>query len=202
MKSEDFSNVTQPNVYHDRSFDMLTAKILPGEFYVTKRNMMIVTVLGSCVSTCLRDPDHHIGGMNHFMLPQHGGDPHSPLSSSARYGAYAMEVLINKLLSLGARRERLEAKVFGGGRVLAGMTDVGERNASFVRDYLRQEKIRVMAEDLGNVFPRKVYFFAHTGRVLVKLLRSLHNDTIYTREKNYARQLEVLPMTGSADLFK
>jgi chemotaxis protein CheD len=202
VKSEDFSNVTQPNVYHDRSFDMLTAKILPGEFYVTKRNMMIVTVLGSCVSTCLRDPDHHIGGMNHFMLPQHGGDPQSPLSSSARYGAYAMEVLINKLLSLGAKRERLEAKVFGGGRVLAGMNDVGERNASFVRDYLRQEKIKVMAEDLGNVFPRKVYFFAQTGRVLVKLLRSLHNDTIYTREKNYARQLEVLPMSGSADLFK
>jgi chemotaxis protein CheD len=113
-----------------------------------------------------------------------------------------MEVLINQVLSLGGKRERLEAKVFGGGKVLAGMTDVGQRNTDFVREYLRQEKIKIAAEDLGNVFPRKVYFFAHTGRVLVKLLRTLHNDTIYTREKNYADQLAVVPVTGSADLFR
>jgi chemotaxis protein CheD len=202
MKSEDFTNITQPNVYHDRSFDMMAAKILPGEFYVTKRTMMIVTVLGSCVSTCMRDPDNLIGGMNHFMLPQHGGDPKSPVSMSARYGAYAMEVLINQLLSLGAKRDRLEAKVFGGGRVLAGMTDVGQRNAEFVREYLRHERIKISAEDLGNTFPRKVYFFPQTGKVMVKQLRTLHNDTIYTREKNYAAQLEVVSVTGAADLFK
>ena len=180
----------------------MTAKILPGEFYVTKRNMMIVTVLGSCVSTCMRDPDQQIGGMNHFMLPQHGGDVKSPISMSARYGAYAMEVLINQLLSLGAKRERLEAKVFGGGRVLAGMTDVGQRNAEFVRKYLKSERIRVLAEDLGNTFPRKVYFFAQTGKVLVKQLRTLHNDTIYKREKSYAAQLDVVSVAGGADLFR
>ncbi len=202
MKSEDFTNVAQPNVYHDRSFDMMAAKILPGEYYVTKRNMLIVTVLGSCVSTCMRDPDVLIGGMNHFMLPQRGGDPKSPISMSARYGAYAMEVLINQLLSLGAKRDRLEAKVFGGGRVLAGMTDVGQRNAEFVREYLRHERIKISAEDLGKTYPRKVYFFPQTGKVLVKQLRTLHNDTIYTREKQYAAQLEAVAVTGAADLFK
>jgi chemotaxis protein CheD len=202
MKAEDFSNVSQPNVYRDRSFDRLAAKILPGEYYVTKREMMIVTVLGSCVSTCLRDPETNIGGMNHFMLPQHGGDPKSPLSSSARYGAYAMEVLINQLLSLGAKRERLEAKVFGGGRVLAGLTDIGVRNAEFVREYLRRERVQMIAEDLGKDYARKVYFFPDTGRVLVKQLRTLHNDTIFTRERNYAAQLEGVAVTGGADLFK
>ncbi len=201
MKSEDFTNVAQPNVYHDRSFGMMAAKILPGEYYVTKRNMLIVTVLGSCVSTCMRDPDNLIGGMNHFMLPQHGGDAKSLISMSARYGAYAMEVLINQLLSLGAKRDRLEAKVFGGGRVLAGMTDVGQRNAEFVRDYLRHERIKISAQDLGNTYPRKVYFFPQTGKVLVKQLRTLHNDTIYNREKYYAAQLEAVAVTG-ADLFK
>ncbi|MEO5861176.1 MAG: chemoreceptor glutamine deamidase CheD [Burkholderiales bacterium] len=201
MKSEDFTNVAQPNVYHDRSFGMMAAKILPGEYYVTKRNMVIVTVLGSCVSTCMRDPDNLIGGMNHFMLPQHGGDAKSLISMSARYGAYAMEVLINQLLSLGAKRDRLEAKVFGGGRVLAGMTDVGQRNAEFVRDYLRHERIKISAQDLGNTYPRKVYFFPQTGKVLVKQLRTLHNDTIYNREKYYAAQLEAVAVTG-ADLFK
>ncbi|MDQ3259601.1 MAG: chemoreceptor glutamine deamidase CheD [Pseudomonadota bacterium] len=201
MKSEDFTNVAQPNVYHDRSFGMMAAKILPGEYYVTKRNMLIVTVLGSCVSTCMRDPDNLIGGMNHFMLPQHGGDAKSLISMSARYGAYAMEVLINQLLSLGAKRDRLEAKVFGGGRVLAGMTDVGQRNAEFVREYLRHERIKISAQDLGNTYPRKVYFFPQTGKVLVKQLRTLHNDTIYNREKYYAAQLEAVAVTG-ADLFK
>jgi chemotaxis protein CheD len=202
MRSEDFSNVAQPNVYHDKTFGALAAKILPGEYFVTKRDMMIVTVLGSCVSTCIRDPETKVGGMNHFMLPQHGGDPSTPLSSSARYGAYAMEILINQLLSLGAKRERFEAKVFGGGRVLAGLSDVGQRNVDFVREYLRRERVRLVAEDLGKNFARKVYFFPDTGRVLVKQLRTLHNDTIVTRERNYAAQLEVVPVTGEADLFK
>lgn len=202
MRPEDFSNVSQPNIYHDKAFNALAAKILPGEYFVTKRDMLIVTVLGSCVSTCMRDSESGVGGMNHFMLPAHGGDPKSPVSSSARYGAFAMEILINQLLGLGAKRERLEAKVFGGGRVLAGLTDIGQRNVEFVRDYLRRERVKLVAEDLGKNYARKVYFFANTGRVLVKQLRTLHNDTIFTRERNYAAQLEVVPVSGEADLFK
>lgn len=202
MQAEDFSNVSQPIVYHDRYFDLLTAKILPGEYYVTKREMMIVTVLGSCVSTCLRDADAKVGGMNHFMLPERGGDPKSPLSLSARYGAFAMEVLINQVLNLGARRERLEAKVFGGAHVLAGLSDVGQRNAEFVREYLRSERIKLAAEDLGSNYARKVYFFPDTGRVLVKQLRTLHNDTILNRERDYAAHLDVVSVRADADLFR
>ena len=117
------------NVYFDRSFKLETAKLLPGEYYVTDRNMMLVTVLGSCVAACVRDPRHGIGGMNHFMLPDVAGDGDSPVSNSARYGTYAMEILINQLIKLGARREALEAKVFGGGNVLRG-ADHRQRRAA------------------------------------------------------------------------
>jgi chemotaxis receptor (MCP) glutamine deamidase CheD len=115
--------------------------------------MLLVTVLGSCVAACIRDPKTGIGGMNHFMLPEGGGDQHDMLSSSARYGGYAMEVLVNQLVKLGASRNRLEAKVFGGAAVLRGFTtvNVGEMNSEFVLDYLRTERIRVVAEDLRDV---------------------------------------------------
>jgi chemotaxis protein CheD len=153
------------NVYYDRTFDRDAAKILPGEYYFTGKDMLIVTVLGSCVSACIRDRVTGVGGMNHFMLPDGGADSDSPVSASMRYGTYAMEILINDLLKAGARRENLEAKVFGGGNVLRGFIaiNVGERNAQFVRDYLKAEGIRIVAEDLNDVHPRKVYFFPRAG---------------------------------------
>ena len=191
----------KPILYRDRGFDIDAAKITPGQYFVTPRDMMIVTVLGSCVSACIRDAKTGIGGMNHFMLPERGGTPDSPLSPSARYGAYAMEVLINQLIKLGARRNTLEAKVFGAGKVLAGMGDIGQRNAQFVREYLKLEKIALLAEDLGDVHPRKVYFFPHSGRVLVKQLRAAANQTIITREKAYSRSLDNSQPGGDVDLF-
>jgi chemotaxis protein CheD len=196
---EHFAN----NLYYDRTFDCDAAKILPGEYYCTFKDMLIVTVLGSCVSACIRDRVSGIGGMNHFMLPD-GGDGSNPLiSASARYGTYAMEVLINELLKSGARRENLEAKVFGGGNVLRGLTalNVGERNAAFVRAYLKAEGIRVLAEDLNDIFPRKVYFFPRTGRVLVKKLRELNNNTLVNREQDYASRLAGKEIGGEVDLF-
>ncbi|MGB7480062.1 MAG: chemoreceptor glutamine deamidase CheD [Burkholderiaceae bacterium] len=191
------------NVYYDRTFDRDAAKILPGEYYFTCKDMMIVTVLGSCVAACIRDGVTGIGGMNHFMLPYGGGDADSPVSASMRYGTYAMEVLINELLKAGARRENLEAKVFGGGNVLAGFAsmNVGERNASFVREYLRIENIRLLAEDLNDVYPRKVYFFPRTGRVLVKKLKQLHNNTLVNREQDYANRLQSTRVAGAVELF-
>ncbi|HEY1043795.1 MAG TPA: chemoreceptor glutamine deamidase CheD [Telluria sp.] len=190
------------NVYYDRTFDCDAAKILPGEFYYTGDDMLIVTVLGSCVAACIRDRVTGLGGMNHFMLPD-GGDTGSPVSASMRYGTYAMEVLINELLKAGARRENLEAKVFGGGAVLRGFTamNVGERNASFVINYLKTEQIRVLAEDLNDVYPRKVYFFPRTGKVLVKKLMQTQNDTVARRELAYASRLRVEPVAGEIDLF-
>ncbi|HEU4777337.1 MAG TPA: chemoreceptor glutamine deamidase CheD [Telluria sp.] len=190
------------NVYYDRTFDCDAAKILPGEYYYTNKDMLIVTVLGSCVSACIRDRTTGLGGMNHFMLPDGGGDG-SPVSASARYGTYAMEVLINDLLKAGARRENLEAKVFGGGAVLKGFTaiNVGERNAAFVLNFLKVERIRVLAEDLNDIHPRKVYFFPRTGKVLVKKLMQTHNDTLARREIEYASRLKVAPVAGEIDLF-
>ena len=185
----------------DPVYHTYAATLLPGEYYVTTEDEMIVTVLGSCVSACMRDPVAKVGGMNHFMLPER--DVEGPLSASARYGAYAMEVLINQLFALGARRERLEAKVFGAARVLPGMSDIGERNAAFAIDYLKRESIRVLGQDLGSEEPCKIYFFAQTGRVLLKRLKSLRNDTIVKRERDYAERLDQISGgAGSADLFK
>ncbi|MEN3293488.1 MAG: chemotaxis protein CheD [Burkholderiales bacterium] len=191
------------NVYYDRTFDSDAAKILPGEYYYTAKDMVIVTVLGSCVAACIRDRVTGIGGMNHFMLPDSGRDGDSPVSASMRYGTYAMEVLINELLKAGARRDNLEAKVFGGGKVLSGFVamNVGERNAQFVRDYLRAENIRVVAEDLNDIYPRKVYFFPRTGKVLVKKLKQLNNNTLANREQDYASKLRTVPVAGDVELF-
>ena len=146
------------NRYFDRQFDVEAVKVLPGEYYVTTSEMVLVTVLGSCVSACIRDREMGVGGMNHFMLAD--SSDAGNLSASARYGTYAMEILVNHLLKLGARRSQLEAKVFGGGRVMASLTSsqVGDRNSRFVLDYLQTESIPVRAQDLLDVYPRKVYF--------------------------------------------
>jgi chemotaxis protein CheD len=192
---------TGPITYYDRHFDIQAAKLLPGEYHVATTDTLLVTVLGSCVSACIRDPHLRIGGMNHFMLPEQGIN--GPAGLSARYGVYAMEVLINELLKHGARRERLEAKIFGGACVVAGMThaNIGERNAAFVLDFLRTERIAVAAQDLLDIHPRKVYYFPHTGRALVKRLFDLHNDTIAQRERDYRSRLRANEMGGEIELF-
>jgi chemotaxis protein CheD len=191
------------NIYYDATFKCDAAKLLPGEYYYTDKDMLIVTVLGSCVSACIRDRIKGIGGMNHFMLPDPGCEGDSPVSPSMRYGTYAMEILINDLLKAGAKRENLEAKVFGGGNVLKGFSsiNVGERNAQFVHDYLRAEKMRVVAEDLNDIYPRKVYFFPRTGKVLVRKIKELRNSTLAQREAEYARRLKVDKVCGEIDLF-
>lgn len=190
------------NVYYDRTFDCDAAKILPGEYYYTCKDMMIVTVLGSCVSACIRDRVTGIGGMNHFMLPD-GGDGDSPVSASMRYGTYAMEILINDVLKAGARRENLEAKVFGGGNVLRGFTTdpIGTRNARFVLEYLDAERIPVLAQDLGDVHPRKVCFFAQTGRALVRRLPLTRDEEIVRAERALYGRLTQTPVAGSVELF-
>ena len=191
------------NLYFDKNFNTQGVKLLPGEYYVTDKDILLVTVLGSCVAACIRDCYSGIGGMNHFMLPDGGGDVGSPLNASARYGTYAMEILINQLLKLGARRCNLEAKVFGGGNVLDGLTvaNVGQRNADFVLKFLRTEKIRVVAQDLVDIFPRKVYFFPKNNRVMVKKLRNLHNTTISQCEKDYRLRLRKIDSGGNVELF-
>lgn len=191
------------NRYFDRTFDCDAVKVLPGEYFVTTADIVLVTVLGSCVTACVRDRDKGLGGMNHFMLPASGGGEADVLSTSARYGAYAMEILLNHLLKLGARRSSLEAKVFGGGRVLASLSQaqVGEKNAEFVLDYLQTEKIPVVAQDLLDIYPRKIYFFPVSGRVMMKKLVRVKNDTLIEREREYEARLRRDNVQGDIELF-
>ncbi|SDD61158.1 chemoreceptor glutamine deamidase CheD [Aquimonas voraii] len=188
-----------PMPYFDVQLQMDALKLMPADYVVTSKDIALSTVLGSCVAACMRDPVLRIGGMNHFMLPD-GGDADD---TSARYGSYAMELLINELLKAGARRERLEAKVFGGGNVLKSFTTnpVGTRNAEFVIAYLKAERIPVVAQDLGSIHPRKVWYIPATGKVLVRRLPHAHDTAIASEEIAYRNQLKQQPSAGGVELF-
>lgn len=181
------------------------AKILPGEYYVTCHDEVIFTVLGSCVSACVRERRLGIGGMNHFMLPldRSGGTSawaEDDVSSATRYGNVAMERLVNDILKLGGQRANLEFKVIGGGKVLDMTLDVGARNAEFVREYLKTEGFAVSAEDLGDRFARKVYYSPKTGKVRVKRLTTTVNRAVFEREKQFAPTAAQVE-SGSVELF-
>lgn len=197
----EYQEVLSPNRYYDNTFEMEAIKLLPGEYYVTKRNMVLVTVLGSCVAACIRDRVTGVGGMNHFMLPGDSSD--SPVTPGARYGGYAMEMMINQMLKAGATRPNLEAKLFGGGNVLRGftVTNLGERNAEFALQYLKNENISVVANSLLDIYPRKIYFFPATGKVMLKKLLTPNNDTIIEREAEYGSRLKHADIEGDIELF-
>lgn len=184
--------------YYDAALQTHAIRILPADYLATDQPVALVTLLGSCVAACLYDPALALGGMNHFMLP--GGDVND--ATSARYGVNAMELLINALLKRGARRQRLLAKVFGGGNVLSGFHSdpIGTRNAGFVVDYLAAERIPVVASDLGDNQARKVCFFVQTGRSLVKRLPATREGVVDTERALYGR-LARTPASGSVELF-
>ena len=178
-----------------------TSYIVQGEYRVSRDpSEVLSTVLGSCVAVCLWDPAAKVGGMNHFLLPAAPGQGDAKM---LRYGAHAMEVLINTILKQGARRASLEAKVFGGGNVLEGLTvaNVGPRNAAFVRAFLNTEGIPVRAHDLEDIYPRKVYFFPRTGRAMVRKLKSANDKGLIAREREYSRRLVTRPASGAVELF-
>lgn len=199
----DYQEIFSPNRYFDNTFNMEAIKLLPGEYYVTQRDMVLVTVLGSCVAACIRDRISGIGGMNHFMLPEDKREGDTPVATAARYGSYAMEMMINQLLKAGAKRENLEAKLFGGGEVLRGfkVSNMGERNVEFALHYLDNEGIRVVAQSLRDIYPRKIYFFPASGKVLLKKLRHANNDTIVEREADYGSRLRHADIQGDVELF-
>jgi chemotaxis protein CheD len=190
----------------DVSLSHWCAKILPGEFYITRTDEAITTVLGSCISACIRDPMVGVGGMNHFMLPEDTTQGKSTwldedAGLATRYGSFAMESLVNGLLKLGARRERLEVKLFGGGHILNVGIDVGERNIEFARRFLKTEGFTVVAEDVGLNVPRRVVYFPTSGKVRVKHLRTLDTREIAQREQQYLRKTVDKPATGEIELF-
>ena len=180
--------------FYDAHFQREAVKVLPGEYFVHDEDILIMTTLGSCIAACLWDRERHLGGMNHFMLPDAG--------DGARYGLYAMELLINELMKRGATRSSLEAKVFGGGAVLGGMStlNVGERNTRFVLDYLKTERIPVISQDVMDVYPRKVCFEPASGCVKVKRLApTAMGEQLLAQERAAAKTVPT--ETGSIELF-
>lgn len=198
--SDRFVNVRR---MRDNRFPHEIAAILPGEFFVSVDPMIVYTVLGSCVSACIRDPVVGVGGMNHFMLPapkeHQSGDAWG--GESTRYGSYAMESLINEIIQRGGLRHRLEMKLFGGGKIYEGNIDIGANNVAWVLDYLKNEGFQVEKSDLGDVYPRKLYYFIHSGRVLMKKIKQVKNDTIFDREIRYQKQLVEVPAPSDVTLF-
>ena len=186
--------------YFDAHFKSEAVKILPGEYFVYHEDLLIMTTLGSCIAVCLWDRQAKVGGMNHFMLPDSGGNG----QDSGRYGSYAMELLINELMKLGASRMTMEAKVFGGGAVISGMNtiNVGERNTTFVMNYLKTERIPVVSKDVLDIYPRKVCFLPFSGKAMVKRLTPSNPEAILHQERLAAQK--VAPVSrggGSIDLF-
>lgn len=186
--------------FYDAHFKNDAVKILPGEYFVHDEDLLVMTTLGSCIAACLWDRNAHVGGMNHFMLPDGGNGT----LDSGRYGSYAMELLINELMKRGATRSTLEAKVFGGGQVISGMStmNVGERNTTFVMDYLRTERIPVVSKDVLEIYPRKVCFLPHSGKAMVKRLSPANPEALVAQDRAAAQKV-VPPASGagSVDLF-
>jgi chemotaxis protein CheD len=162
------SSANSNHCFYDRVHQRQVQRVLPGEYlalkagHVSSTPEMMMTVLGSCVAVCLTDIDSETAGINHFMLPgtttsSLGIEPADALNASARYGVNAMELLINNMMMLGAKRNRLQAWVFGGANVLSRMSDIGKGNIDFALKYLKTEKIFVSAQNTGGVLPRKIY---------------------------------------------
>jgi chemotaxis protein CheD len=198
------TNFDHINRYWDQRHATWAAKILPGELYVsTNKQEALCTTLGSCVAACIRDKENGIGGINHFMLPVEADSGSSSwMNMATRYGSYAMEHLINEILKAGGRRENLEMKVCGGAKVIESMGNVvGQRNIDFVLEYAHIEGLDIVASDLGDKYPRKVMYYPATGRLRIKRLRKLPNDTLVIREKSYVAELDEKPITGDVELF-
>jgi chemotaxis protein CheD len=137
--------------------------VLEGEFHVSDDpDLVLMTVLGSCVAACLRDPVARIGGMNHFLLP--GEDDRAQSRDVERYGVHLMELLVNGLMSRGAQRERLEAKLFGGAKTIFKSSDIGAMNVRFAERFLMNEGIGIVGGSLGGPVGRRVEFWPVTGR--------------------------------------
>jgi chemotaxis protein CheD len=186
--------------FYDAHFQSEAVKILPGEYFVFNEDVLIMTTLGSCIAVCLWDRQAKVGGMNHFMLPDNGGGA----SDSGRYGSFAMELLINEMMKLGASRMTLEAKVFGGGAVISGMNsiNVGERNTAFVMEYLKTERIPVVSKDVLEIYPRKVCFLPFSGKAMVKRLAPTNPEAIVQQDRMAAQKVApVATGGGSIDLF-
>ena len=195
-----------PNFGHirrtwDADLGVPVAKLLPGDYYVTRHNEAIFTVLGSCVSACVRERKLGIGGMNHFMLPSHNSGEWGGDMQSTRFGNFAMEKLVNELIKAGCTRERMEIKVFGGANVTESSNAVGSDNSAFVMRYLEAEGLRCAAQDLGGTLPRRINYYPATGRVVRRLLGMNERGMVHREEHDYSRRLQKQQPAGEIELF-
>ncbi len=181
------------HIKFDAKFNMEMVTIFPGEYHATRESRIIATVLGSCIAVAMFDPVKRISGMNHFMLPNTVNKDNFFLSKSGKYGMFAMELLINDLLKLGGDRSHFKAKVFGGGSVLQrteGFTSkVPENNIEFAFEYLKAEKIPVVARDVGGTEARKVFFFTDTAKIRLKRIAKTYVQPIESQEKRYLEKI-------------
>jgi chemotaxis protein CheD len=188
--------------HFDPAFGAHSVRVLPGHSYTTgARDEMIVTVLGSCVAACVRDPATGFGGMNHFMLPESETGDWNGVGAALRYGNHAMEALINAVLKSGCRRENLEVKLFGGADLNAGSALVGTKNAQFALRYCDLERLTVAAADLGGPVGRRIHYFPATGRVKRLLLPPTNVRSILAEERRYGTSLTTVPVEGDIELF-
>lgn len=190
--------------YWDPRFDAIAVKVFPGEHFVTANpDEMLVTILGSCVTACIRDPLVGVGGMNHFMLPESVCGGRDPESGSMRYGNVAMERLINDILFQGGLRQRLEIKVFGGGNVMTGATsNIGHGNADFVEAYLLAKNLPIAARHLRGNLSRRVHYFPSTGRVMLLELRPTEQRTLDHSEALCRQKSSWRPLRPGASSFE
>ena len=199
---DDGAKTVATRKFFDTASACWMVKVFPGEFFVTqKSDEVLVTVLGSCVSACIRDPRTGVGGMNHFMLPHsHAGSWAGDLQST-RFGNFAMEKLINELLKAGCSRDSLEIKLFGGGNVTETSNAIGTENCNFILRYLEAEGLRCVAQDLGGQLPRRIHYYPATGRVVRRLLGASETSVIAREENEYVNRLSSRTMAGEIQLF-
>jgi chemotaxis protein CheD len=181
---------------------MKMIKIGPGDYSVTAApDEMLVTILGSCVAVCMRDPLLGVGGMNHFLLPESESGHWGGVSATTRYGNHAMETLINDIIAMGGARSRFEVKIFGGGHVIDSSMAIGQKNAEFAEEYLANEGMAVVAKHVGGFHPRRIHYFPQTGKVQMQLLKRGTDETVFRQERDYQRKIAVRPVEGGVDLF-
>lgn len=186
---------------YDSKKDLYVTNIFSGEYYVTEGpKEMICTILGSCVAVCVHDPIAKVSGMNHFLLPGNEEAPFSP-----KYGIFAMEYMINEVLKRGGLKKRLIVKIFGGAKIhnQTYSLNIGERNIAFIREYLANEGLNIIASDIGGTHPRKIYFMGDTGKVMVNKIRQLAVvNKVVEEEDLFAKSIKQSPYKGSIELFK
>lgn len=184
--------------YFDPKISRVSVRVLPGEHYVAEApDEVLVTILGSCVAACVRDPKSGLGGMNHFMLPHNGAITWGQAGDASRYGNHAMERLIGTLIRRGADRRTLEIKVFGGANVTKGSVHlIGDQNCEFIRRYLRDEGLVCEVYDLGGDRARRVQYFPDSGRAKRLLLRRAGDQRMIEDETAYYRRISDVAARG------